>query len=607
MDNPRLSAEGELALARLALDEGDVKHAAQHVAGALGHAPTMPEVHEALAQLAARTGGGVDLFRLGDNAYIGTVVARAHLLAAAGRPDEGLDLLAAATGHEPGTDWAGVPWVTQPDLAARLAPDRVARVLMQVCAAVPDPVPEPGRAPLRPYLRLAGHAVAAHPAHGMLLGAASALARRIGEVPQALEWATRAVRAHPSKLTEVWLGYAHRSASQIPEAVAALRRAVAHDPEDLSVYADIAATLGDHGRLDDALAWIDRALAKDPAFDCAVHTGHRLRYRRDGNLAHLVALADFQRDHPDTTHEHNDLADCCRDQPWLGQLPSAGEAVVNVLRQMLASDSSPEGGRIWLSGLEPPSAMRAVGTAIPGLSVSVEGVPAPDIRQPRRSGTRALWQYDDTNAVPALPPPSSVAAERVRRLAYPAWPHPPAAYDAAVALATVAPDDLVGLLVHPPKAPETELGRTIVAHDPALWVRCAQVWACLGLLHHRTDEPWPRSARRRILLDLVWGVEDWTTEAALFALITAAWVDPAARPDVAGVMAERLADVAAVSRERPVSIAWSVAKLALATPALDPAAARLAREIIAAEETDAAPPSKGLRARLRRLLPRRPR
>ncbi|HEY0696354.1 MAG TPA: tetratricopeptide repeat protein, partial [Micromonospora sp.] len=101
MHDPRLSAEGELALARLALDGGDLSHAAGHLAAALVHAPAMPEVHEMLARLAARTDGGLDLFPLGQPAFVGTVVARAHLLAAAGRPADGRELLAAATGHSP--------------------------------------------------------------------------------------------------------------------------------------------------------------------------------------------------------------------------------------------------------------------------------------------------------------------------------------------------------------------------------------------------------------------------------------------------------------------------------------------------------------------------
>ena len=55
-------AHGELSLARVALAEGDLHHAANHLAGALAYAPALPEVHELLSALAAR--GPVDTGRL---------------------------------------------------------------------------------------------------------------------------------------------------------------------------------------------------------------------------------------------------------------------------------------------------------------------------------------------------------------------------------------------------------------------------------------------------------------------------------------------------------------------------------------------------------------
>ncbi|SCL39635.1 Tetratricopeptide repeat-containing protein [Micromonospora rhizosphaerae] len=598
-DDPALSAAEELALARLALAEGDLRHAADHVAAAIVQAPTLPELHETLARVAAASGNDLELFPLGHHAFVGAVVARAHLLAAAGRPAEGLDLLAAATGYAPGVDWAGVPWVTAPELPERLDPERTARILMQLCAAVPDPVPRRARDPLRPYLTLARNAITVHPGHSLLLGAASALARRVGEVTLAVTWASRGVRAQPSKLGEVWLGYAYRSAGRTRDALAALGRAVGHDPDDLAVYADIAGTLADHGRLDEALDWIDRALARDPTFDCAVHTAHRLRFLRDGDVAHLVALADFIRDHPDDSHEHGDLAECCRSRPWLGQVTPAGGLMLDALRQALAAEGAARVA-VRLDALEPPSAMRTVAAAVPGLDVEVAEVADPDPREPRRATACQLWRYDGTTVAPTLPLPSGEATERIRQLAHPAWPHPPAAYDAAVGLATLELKDLLRLLVHPPAAPPTGLGRVLAGQDPSLWVRCVQVWACLGLLHHRTDESWAESTRRRVLVQLVWGVEDWITEAALFALITAAWVEPAVRPDVARVVAERLADVAAVARERRVPIAASLAHLALATPAVDAATIALAHELLG--DTSGRPRRPGPLARLWRRL-----
>ncbi len=524
MEDPRRSADRDLEQARAALDRGEMHHAADHLAGAIAHAPTLPEAHELLSRLAARSDGGLHLFPLEQHAFVGAVVARAHLLAAAGRPEDGLPLLAAASGHTPGVDWAGVPWVSDPALGVRMEPGLLARMVMQLCSAVGDHTPEAGQEALRPYLTVVRHAVAAHPDHPLLLGAGSALARRIGEATLAVDWAVRGARARPSKLAEIWLGYAHRSAGQIPEALDALRRAVAHDPDDLSVYADIAGTLADDGRLDEALEWVDRALMRDPEFDCAVHTAHRLRHRADGDLAHLVRLADFQRDHPDDNHEHNDLADCCADVPWLSRVPSAPDS-------------------------------------------------PPDPRRPP----------------PATTLPSEGAAERLRRIAHPLWPHPPAAYDAALGLVLVEPEQLLALLTYPPTAPETEMGRALAEHDPALWGRCAQAWACVGLLHHGTEEPWPESSRRRVLVELAVAGADRITEAALFALVTYAWVDPAARPDVAAFMARRLADIVESDRAGTAAITWSVAQLALATPDLDPDARRLAADVIRAEEDYAVP------------------
>jgi tetratricopeptide (TPR) repeat protein len=588
MDDPRRSADEDLEQARHALDRGEMRHAADHLAGAIAHAPTLPEAHELLSRLAAHADGALELFPLEQHAFVGTVVARAHLLAAAGRPEDGLPLLAAASGHTPGVDWAGVPWVSDPGLGVRMEPGLLARIVMQLCTAVGDPAPEDDRIALLPYLTVARHAIAANPDHPLLLGAGSALARRVGEADLAVDWAARGVRAKPTKLAEIWLGYAYRSAGRTDEAISALRRAVDHDPDDLSVYADIAGTLADTGRLADALRWIEQALVKDPTFDCAVHTAHRLRFRHDGDLAHLVRLADFQRDHPDDTHEHTDLAECCAGIPWLSRVPAANEAVIDTLRQVLAAEDN-GGGTLRLSALESPSALHTMIATVPGVAVTVEQVPAPDIRSPRRPEGTALWRYDGTTAVPAVAPPSSTAAARLRELAHPVWPHPPAAYDAAVSLALVEPDDLLALMVHPPTPPDTEIGRALADHDPALWVRCVQSWACLGLLHHRTDEPWESSTRRRLLVELVWGIEDWTTEAALFALVTYAWVEPTVRPDVALLVGERLADVARVARHRPVGIAWSVAQLAMATPDLDPGALRLAETIARAEENMPSP------------------
>ncbi|MFD0631837.1 hypothetical protein ACFQ9X_09600 [Catenulispora yoronensis] len=110
----RLEAEGEVAAARLILDGGDLEHAANHVAGAIGTDPSLPEAHEALAELVARVGGPYAALQLFPDTerYTGALACRAELLAAVGRTDEAVHLLAGVMARRrPGRGpmWRGWP------------------------------------------------------------------------------------------------------------------------------------------------------------------------------------------------------------------------------------------------------------------------------------------------------------------------------------------------------------------------------------------------------------------------------------------------------------------------------------------------------------------
>jgi hypothetical protein len=115
------------------------------------------------------------------------------------------------------------------------------------------------------------------------------------------------------------------------------------------------------------------------------------------------------------------------------------------------------------------------------------------------------------------------------------------------------------------------------------WVRLVQIWACLGLAHYEADSPWPDSIRRRALVDLAFGPEDWVSEAALFALVALAWTHPEDRGDIAGLVAGRFLAAVEAAGTRPVTILDSLAHLVLATPEAGDEVRSLAREVLAAE------------------------
>jgi hypothetical protein len=113
---------------------------------------------------------------------------------------------------------------------------------------------------------------------------------------------------------------------------------------------------------------------------------------------------------------------------------------------------------------------------------------------------------------------------------------------------------LLGLLAHFPPVPDQPHWQQVHRHNPVYWPRFAQVWACLGVLHHKPGEPWPSSTRRSVLIDLARGVEDRITDAALNAMVVAAGVDADIRDDVAAVVGHRFLDALRTSQQREVTI-----------------------------------------------------
>jgi hypothetical protein len=228
-----------------------------------------------------------------------------------------------------------------------------------------------------------------------------------------------------------------------------------------------------------------------------------------------------------------------------------------------------------ISTMEVPSALMAVRRAYPSLVIVMGPVKSPDPRLPLRPGIE-LWHFDGSQATPALPAPSILSSVAfTAQFADGRFAPPPNMYDMAVGLSAIPIEDLLALLVHPHAVPQGAW------HDsPSLWERTVQTWCCVGLLHHRTGEPWPDSTRRRLLVEIAYGVEDWTTEAALYALLVMAWVDPSTRRDVASLVAGRFHAAVQASQSRPVTILKSLAHLAFATPGMPTETRLLARDVI---------------------------
>ncbi|MFD7449042.1 tetratricopeptide repeat protein [Kitasatospora sp. NPDC059827] len=590
----RLAAEGEVAVARLAIDSGDLDHAADHLADAILADPQLPELHEALAELCAATGGPAaarELFPLDGEVYLGTVVCRAHVEAAAGDWDTAVGLLASAIQYEPARPWAHTAWLAREDLPTLVDPDAVAQAVARAAGALPDPLPTELADAVRPFERFLRAVVDRHPDHPLLLAMASGLTRRFGATTRAVELAERAHRLAPDYLPAVMLGNALRADGRPEHALAVweaelARVAPAEGNSSGYLAVDVAELYGALGRPAEGMPWLERVLAAEPGHPKAGPALYGLRHAVDGEAVHLLALADHHRDHPDHAYAQDLLERLSHRESWLGMVSGTTEATVNVLHQVLGSSGAGRDTEVdcTASAVEPPSSVLAVHLALPRSTVSYRSVGEPDPRLPLTEPTTRIWAWDGTDPRPAVAAPAPASADLVRATAEIVWPTVPAAYDHAVRLAGLPLDELLGVLVHPPLPREDDLGRALLAHQPELWVRAVQAFACLGIAHHRTDQPWEGSERRRVLRDLLLGPEDWVVEAAGFALVAIGWTHPAARADVAALLRQRLHYSARASRSRVVTILRSYCALVLAAPWVERSDRELARRLLAAAE-----------------------
>jgi len=290
----------------------------------------------------------------------------------------------------------------------------------------------------------------------------------------------------------------------------------------------------------------------------------------------LIALADRLRSKPGQPHERIELVVSCDGLPWLAHVPAPTETCIKIL-----ADSDPKTRampcELGSSSMEVPSALATFRRWWPGAVIAMGDPGQPDPRTPLKPGI-AQWRFDGVHASPALDPPSTAGSSAVAAhfLGLP-WEPPPLMYEAAAPLADIAVDDLLASMVHPPRMPTGRWDRL-----PGLWERYMQAWCCLGLLHHRPEQPWSVSSRRRMLVELAYGVEDWVTEAALYALIAAAWADPRCRSDVADLVGTRFLMLREAARTRPLTIGVSVAQLVCITPEMPTTTLRHAAELTAA-------------------------
>src|ERR1035437_4243148 len=82
-----------------------------------------------------------------------------------------------------------------------------------------------------------------------------------GDYARAIELYRGSIALHPTAEAHTFLGWTYHMQGNVPEAIAECKRAIEIDPDFGNPYNDIGAYLIDQERYDEAIPWLERAIA----------------------------------------------------------------------------------------------------------------------------------------------------------------------------------------------------------------------------------------------------------------------------------------------------------------------------------------------------------
>jgi tetratricopeptide (TPR) repeat protein len=495
--------EDDLRVASDALGQGDLKHAAHHLADAVAAAPLDLRVTKLVDRFAS-VEGALDAVAMGDGVYHGTAALRALLLHRRGRSCEAVDLL-----------WGGLSAASTADYLSCIE-----QCLDGLSAGAIDGGAQLYRSasnafdglPARSKVRAAGLLVRIAgllPEDDWAFFTACVTTRKAAKRPEAEAQASARVKARPSYPAYVALAGALREKGDYGGAVEAFQNASRLAPDEPGCLLDCGDLLIDLRRHDDALRAYEQALAIAPRHPWAHPSALFLRARGGDDSARVELLNMAGGD--DAPERARELA--TQLAPFDFDLPPRHDACLAALR-----GASPEDRPVAVasSSLEAPSAYRVLRLLCgPKLRISAR-VPTPDPRIPKRPVLFAVWRYErpgwrrllggelPLEATPGVDPPAPDTGELVAELA-----RRPYSRDAWWQHAATIVDRLrersrataLGSMVHWPGA-----GDDAGLADAAFRAQVASAYVLA------------RAGEREALVTILQGPADWAGSAALVGL-----------------------------------------------------------------------------------------
>jgi tetratricopeptide (TPR) repeat protein len=531
-DNKQRTPREDAEIAHKAFLAGDLSHALFHISWALASEPMNPEWRGLLERINANV-PDLQIFIPKDKQLdFARGAALAYLYAKRGDYGQALPLISYVLDAIP--DLRYLPWIAQwladKDLTERLPIEILLILFKPLFSKLRGDYIEDAaqRGFIEQIIPVLQHICDLHPNDTSFAALVSSLVRRVGRYEEALQIAQKAYSANPSAQTSIMLASAHRAMDQLELAAEYYRKALEYDPSNIAIRLDLGDLLTGAGQIQEGVDYYKQVLDKDRNHSWAMP--HYLYYKSilepDGKWGtQFEQYIKAHRDNPALVPLFRRLT------PYVGYLPGPSDATINMIQQLKThwgkeplkskSDRSPDNKpfAMGLSHLEPASSRLALDLfltesgKVPAI-VNIGNIQQPDPRLPHGEVDFVLWRYKGTDPEPAVKPPSEYVASAIANLAA-QRPDLSRWFKNTGSLANqLGPDcldDLIGVMVHPPKRPQ--------GIDIWDWIYRLQVVAAMTIAGLDANQAWQGSRRQRALYSLARGPLDWSVEAALIALM----------------------------------------------------------------------------------------